>query len=192
MSALDETLVRVLNHLIQSAPWAADRLRPFAGQQLRIEGGPLPFMLAIAADGHMASPDEDNEPAVTITLPSDFPVLLVVDRKKILANARLSGSADFAEALAFVFRNLEWDIEADLANVVGDIAAHRLVRAGRDLHHWQVDAHQRLGENISEYLIEEKRLIATPVDIQEFSGAVATLRDDVARLEKRIRTLEKG
>lgn len=189
MPFLQSLLLRALNHLIQGSPWAAERLRPFAGQQVRIDGTPLPVLLAIAGDGHFAPGDEAADAAVTITLPPDFAFRLLVDREQLFASARLAGTADLAETLAFVFRHLRWDVEADLARVVGDIAAHRLVRTGRGVLHWQQDAQARLWSNVAEYLSEEQRLLATPADIEAFARDVATLRDDVARLEKRLQAL---
>lgn len=191
MARLLDPLVRGLNHLIDGAPWAAERLRPFAGQQLRIDGAPLPLQLAVTSDGGFAVPDDAGEPAVTITLPADFAVLFVVDREKVFANARLAGSADFAEALAFVFRNLRWDVEADLAGVVGDIAAHRLVRGGQAFAAWQRQAGGNLLANVGEYVIEEKRLVAARDDITAFARDVVELRDDAERLEKRLQRLER-
>ena len=191
MASPADFLLRALNHLVHHAPWAADRLRPFAGEHLRIDGAPFPLTLAIAGDGHFAPADDEAEPAVTITLPPDFLLLALVDRERILANARLSGSAELAETLAFVFRNLRWDVEADLAGIVGDIAAHRLVQGGRQLHDWQAKARANLASNIGEYLGEEQALIATADDIDQFSRQIAVLRDDVDRLEKRLKKLEQ-
>ncbi|MDT9145970.1 hypothetical protein RSW78_25420, partial [Escherichia coli] len=88
--------------------------------------------------------------------------------------------------LAFVFRNLEWDVEADLARVVGDIAAHRLTRFGAGLFDGLREAFRRTVQNVAEYATEETPLVAPRRDIAAFCADVDTLRDDVARLEKRI------
>ena len=187
---LNNLLVRVLNHLIVGEAWAGERLRGFAGQRLAIAGGPFPILLAVTADGLFEVADmAAAEPAVTITLPADFAARLLVDRNSLFAAAKLSGSADFAETLAFVFRNLHWDAEEDLANFVGDIAAHRLVQAGQSAFAWQKRAAGNLASNVAEYATEEAGLLAAPRDVQAFGAAVSTLRDDVARLEKRLQRL---
>jgi hypothetical protein len=59
-----------------------------------------------------------------------MPAKLLLDRDALFASVKLSGSADLAECLAFVFRNLGWDIEEDLASVLGDIPARRLALTG--------------------------------------------------------------
>ena len=103
--------------------------------------------------------------------------------------ARIEGSAEFAEALGFVIRNLRWDAEEDLSTVVGDIAAHRIVTGTKEFVGWQQQAAQNLAANLAEYFTEEQPLIAKQADIAEFSSDIDRLRDDVARLEKRLQRL---
>ena len=99
---------------------------------------------------------------------------------------RIEGSAELAETLGFVIRNLRWDIEEDLSRLVGDIAAHRIATGARELASWQRQATRNLAENLAEYFTQEQPLIARRDAITGFSGDVDRLRDDVARLEKRV------
>lgn len=103
--------------------------------------------------------------------------------------AHIEGSAEFAEALGFVIRNLRWDAEEDLSKVVGDIAAHRMVSTTREFAAWQQQAARNFGENLAEYFTEEQPLIARRIAITDFSADIDRLRDDVARLEKRLQRL---
>ncbi|MCF8199792.1 MAG: hypothetical protein K9J42_13575, partial [Sulfuritalea sp.] len=89
----------------------------------------------------------------------------------------------------FVIRNLRWDAEEDLSKLVGDIAAHRIVEGGREFAAWQQQAAQNLAENFAEYFTEELPMIARQADVEEFSADIDRLRDDVARLEKRLQRL---
>lgn len=186
---LNTLLVPALNHLLAGEPWAAERLHAFAGQRLAIVGGPFPVQLGVTSAGLFETSEGSGEPAVTITLPPDFPARLLVDRGSLLAAAKLAGSADFAETLAFVFRNLRWDVEDDLANYVGDIAARRLVQAGKAVHAWQSRAVGNLVSNVAEFATEDSDWLAPPRELQAFAQAVNILRDDVARLEKRLQRL---
>jgi ubiquinone biosynthesis protein UbiJ len=189
MLMVNALLVRALNHLVVAEPWASERLRGFAGKRVLIAGGPFPVHLGVTPDGEFEVAESASEPAVTITLPVDFPARLLLDRDGLFAAAKLAGSADFAETLAFVFRNLRWDAEDDLAKWVGDIPARRLVQAGRAAHAWQKAALANLAGNVAEFATEDSDLLAAPRDLQAFGEAVSTLRDDVARLEKRLQRL---
>jgi ubiquinone biosynthesis protein UbiJ len=105
------------------------------------------------------------------------------------AAARLSGSAEFAETVAFVFRNLRWDVEADLAAVIGDIPAHRSFAAIQNFIALQKRSVTNLGRNFKEFLTEDSQQLVAQRDISAFSQSVEMLRDDLARLEKRISKL---
>ena len=86
----------------------------------------------------------------------------------------------------YLFRHLSWDFEEDLSGVFGDIVAHRLASAGKAFVAWQRDAALRLAESLAEYWTEEQPLLARPTDVESFCRDVDALRDDVARLEKRV------
>lgn len=187
---LERAALAALNHVLADAAWARDRLRPFAGQHAVVEAGPLVrFVFAVDGAGWLVPSESPGEPAVVVALPADAPLRYLVDPGSVFAAARLSGSADFAENLAFVFRNLRWDIEGDLAKKVGDIAAHRLVRGGKALAAWQKDAVGRGLANVAEFATEEHGLLARKDELSGFYTAVDKLRDDLARLEKRLARL---
>jgi len=190
MDPISNLTIRVLNHLIQGEYWAQDRLRAHSGAQVLIDAGGL-FRLGLGIDDHglfqAGSPDSD--PDVAITLPADMPARLLFDREKLFSSVKLGGSADIAESLAFVLRNLEWDAEADLAGLIGDIPAHRLAKMARSFSAAILDSINRATQNVVEYATEESALLVAPRDIADFGRALNVLRDDVARLEKRISRL---
>ncbi len=189
MAAVDKLLVAALNHLLTGESWARERLRPFAGSGVRIDGGPLTLLLRIDTHGLLAPAATDMPAAVTLTLPADAPLRLLLDRASLFAGVRLAGAADLAEALAFVFRNLRWDVEADLAQLVGDIPARRLTLLGGRLAAGAGEGMRRLAANAGEYASAESGLLAGKESIAAFAAEVDALRDDLARLEKRIQRL---
>ena len=100
-----------------------------------------------------------------------------------------AGPADLASTVQFLFRELDWDVEEDLSRAFGDIAAHRMAESGRTLRRWSEQALENTGRSFAEYWTEERPLIAGKHDLEAFNRAVDELRDDVARLEKRIENL---
>lgn len=179
-----------INHLLAGEDWARERLSPFAGRTARLEFGVLALPLAIGADGRFVAAERDAPADVTITLPADAPLRALTDRASLLSAAHISGSAQLAENLGFVFRNLRWDAEADLAQLVGDIAAHRLVAAGGQLARWQRQQAYNLAANLAEYFTEEQPSIARRRDVADFCAQVAGAADEAARIEARIAALE--
>lgn len=183
--------VAALNHLLAGEAWARDRLRHFAGQHARLAGSLLKLDLAVDGEGYFRAVEASGEqqPDVTIELPADAPFRFLADRNSVFAAARLSGAADFAETLGFVFRNLRWDVEQDVARVVGDVLAHRLVRAGEAFFGWQKQAARNFAANTAEYLSEESEMVVPKRAATRFAADLRVLQEEVDRLEKRVAKL---
>ncbi len=180
---LEQVAITVLNHLLDGAPWARERLDVFAGHTARITAPPLKLHLAVSHGGWLAEASTTNFDA-EIDLPASAPLAAMRGSEALLQQAHITGSSEFAEALGFVLRNLRWDVEEDLSRVVGDIAAHRIVSTGKRLFAWQKQAAQNTAENVVEYLQHERPALPTRGAVAEFTDAVDQLRDDLARLEK--------
>lgn len=189
MLPLPPPALLAVNHVLGQAAWARQKLMPFAGHTAKITMPPISAAFLIRDDGYLAAPPPEAEPEVAISLPASAPLLAIQGTDALMRAARLEGSADFAEALGFVLRNLRWDVEEDLSTLVGDIAAHRLVGTAHKLADWHKQAAQNLAENLAEYFTQEQPLIAQSAAIKEFALAIDDLRDDIARLEKRLQRL---
>jgi ubiquinone biosynthesis protein UbiJ len=189
MQALPAPLQAAINHLLGQASWAREKLVPFAGHAAQIKLPPFEAAFLIADDGCISIPGPEANLEVSISLPATTPLLALQGKDAVMRAARIEGSAEFAETLGFVIRNLRWDAEEDLSKIVGDMAAHRIVAGSREFAAWQRQAAQNFAENLAEYFTEEQPLIARQGDIDEFSKDIDRLRDDVARLEVRVRQL---
>ncbi|MCG2575723.1 hypothetical protein LZ012_01800 [Dechloromonas sp. XY25] len=189
MDAIKQVGVRGLNHLVRSESWAHERLLKHSGAHVRVDAGLFSLGLGIDQHGLFQLAAGERSPDVTLSLPPDFAVRALFDRSKLFATVKLDGSVDVAESLAFVFRNLRWDAEADLAGVIGDIAAHRLVRIGQSLASALSNSLRNTAANIQEYVVEESGILPSPRELGSFGEAVGRLRDDVASLEKRLAKL---
>lgn len=186
----DLAVLQAFNHLLAAAPWARAKLAPFAGKRARLVLGPLPLEFRIAPDGSVESLGT-GEPAVEIVLPADAPLALLQGREAMMRGAHITGAADFAEALGFVLRKLDWDAEEDLSRVVGDIAAHRIVKAAGNLAAAQVEAGQRLADNLAEYLRHEQPAGVDKAALAAFAGEVGALRQEADALERRLVALQQ-
>lgn len=186
-SVLGQGPVLGLNHVLAQQSWARQRLIPYAGQVLEVHLPPLPDLrLTIQPDGLLAVAPAGPAPELRIDIqPATVPLILLRD-PAMNRGISFTGSADLAQAVQQLFRELEWDFEEDLSKVFGDVFAHRLASAGRAFFSWQRDAGLRLAQNASEYWTEEKPMIARRDDLVRFSNDVNALRDDVERLEKRL------
>ena len=188
--------LRAINHVLKGEDWALKRLRAFAGQSLRLELGRLQVRVRIDDKGSLVAQSASAspapvQPAVVITWPEDTPGRLLLDPASLVGLMTISGSAELADHLNFIFKNLRWDAEHDLARVVGDIAARRLVKGGKQLLRWQTAQMSNAASNVVEFFTNEQATLVQRDEMSEFAASVATTRTALADLESRIATLER-
>jgi ubiquinone biosynthesis protein UbiJ len=187
---IPEALIeRSLNHLLRQSPGAAEALIRHAGKSVRFDLTLAQVDFRIADDGCFSEAAVETPDAVIRPTPALVARLPFFGREA-LREADYSGDPALLATLDRVFKQLSWDVEADLAPVVGDIAAHRLHGLGRGALASLGQLFSALGHNASEYVVEEAELMARGVDVARFNREVDTLADDVARLDAQLRVLE--
>ena len=181
-----------LNRLLRQNSWALRRLQPYAGKIVCVECFPLTLLLGITDAGEVAAAAAHIAPEVTIRLTPGLMLRLAARDASAWNEIRVEGDPQLAAALNHVARNLQWDMEEDLSRVFGDIAAHRMAETARKLDSWGRQGADNLARAFTEYWTEEQPLIAGRAQIEQFSREVDVLRDDLARLEKRVEGREGG
>lgn len=178
----------VLNRLLAAEPWARERLAPFAGETLELRAAPLPALrLAVAEGGTIQA--GTAEPSLTMTLKPELLVALARGEEHALRAVDVQGNGRLAAEVLVLARHLRWDVEEDLSRVFGDVVAHRLAGAARAFAAWHVDAAQRLGGALVDYVTDEKPLLVRRAELETFAEPLTRLRDALARLEKRLERL---
>lgn len=180
---------RSLNHLLLQSPGATEALLRHAGRSVRFDLTLVQVDCRIADDGCFSEAAVDVPDAIIRPTPALVARLPFFGRDA-LRQAEYSGDPALLATLDRVFKQLNWDVEADLAPLIGDIAAHRLHALGRDALASVAHTASTLGHNASEYVVEEAELMARGVDVARFNHGVDQLADDAARLEARLRLLE--
>ena len=123
-----------INALLGREPWAGERLARHAGKTVRFAWGQQRLSLTIDSDGRVSPADEAIVPDVTLTLRSEkfslsnLPGGGMPDFAEV---THISGDAGLAQVVGDLARDLRWDPEDDLARVMGDIPAARLVSGAR-------------------------------------------------------------
>lgn len=182
--------LRALNHLLQSEPWARERLAPFAGETLAMQATPLPELrFTIAGGGCLQEAAAGAAATLTVKLKPGALAAAARGEEHLLREVDISGNARLASELMFLARHLRWDAEEDLSKVLGDVMAHRIVGTLRHVAAWHRDAAARLAEGLVEYAVDEKGMLARREELAALALAQAQLRDALDRLEARISRL---
>lgn len=141
--AVMQRLTLLLNHVLASEQVATYRLKSHAGRRLvlDLEGWPallppvppLAFTVTRAGllewDGEAALPASEADLRVRVDASNPALALLqglTGQRPRI----DVAGDAAFAGDVNWLFENLRWDVQDDLARIVGDVPARELARFG--------------------------------------------------------------
>ncbi|MFT3664452.1 hypothetical protein [Piscinibacter sp.] len=140
-TAVIERALLLANHVIASEPVAVQRLQPHAGRSLllTLEGWPAllpavpPLAIRVTPAGLLERCGEavPEAPGLRVSVDASNPALafmqaLAGDKPRI----EVAGDAQFAADVNWLFDNLRWDLEDDLARFVGDAPARELAKFG--------------------------------------------------------------
>jgi ubiquinone biosynthesis protein UbiJ len=135
--AVIDRLTLLLNHVLSSEPIAMYRLRPHAGRCIEITLVDLPARLpappvlvfrvtpAGLLESCAARPAEGVDLQLRLDASNPFRLVaqgLLGERPRL----ELQGNAELATELNWLVDNLRWDVEDDLARVVGHGWAHQI------------------------------------------------------------------
>ena len=188
--------VKALNHLLGREDWAAQRLSRHSGKTVRLAFGTTTLSLTIGSAGQVQLADQAVVPDVTLTLPSGqfgplFDVLRHKDPEHIIEAMHIQGDAGLVNVVADLARNLRLDVEHDLAQVVGDIPASRLISGARGVTQGLARAGERLAGNLGEFVTEEDPLVLGRYAFSAFQTECSSLVSRLDLLEQRLNRLEQ-
>jgi ubiquinone biosynthesis protein UbiJ len=189
LSLLRPPTAAVLNHLLKSASWARARLQPFAGKIVRFELAPFTVGYSLLQSGEVADAAASSSPDATFTLTPGIALRMLGGDSAAWQKVAVGGDGALAREILYIAQNLKWDVEEDLSRVFGDVIAHRMVGAAGQLRRWQRDSARNMSHAMAAYWTDENQLVAPKQEVERFVRDVDILRDDVARLEKRIEQL---
>lgn len=177
---------RLLNALLKREDWARTRLYSHSGKTVRFVAGPIKLNLGINSSGYTQVSDDAIVPDVTLTLPthqiSKLPALIKSqDPSDLVAMLHIEGDASLAQTVSDLARDLRWDVEHDLADRFGDVAATRLLKTGSGLLRTARQSAVHLTENIGEYLGHESAMLLNRPAFTVWSDE---LNATLVRLEK--------
>ena len=193
MSFAARSFTSAVNHLLSREPWARERLVGYAGKRARLMASPFDIVTTVGHDGMLVAAAPDAPPLpddVTITVTPEAATALLRDGPgAVIKHVRIEGDAEFATTIGKLAEQLRWDPEEDLSRLVGDAAAYRVVGTARSVLDGAMRAGRGLAEAASEYCVDEVGWLVRRSTLDVFGADIARLRDDVARLEKRIERL---
>lgn len=182
-------LEEALDRLLELDPDTRERLIGLDGKviclELAHETEPLRLYVLPDAAGVRVARTYPGLPDVTITgTPAVF--LRQLAGPAVSAELKIRGDVDLGSRFQRALSGFAPDWEEGLSRIVGDVPAHQIGRIARALREFGERAARTLGQDATEYLLEEARVAAPRARVEGFLKEVDRLRMDVDRLEKRL------
>lgn len=127
-----QRLVLFLNHVLMQEQEAMDRLVRQKGRIARVQWRAYSMALQITPAGLFNVAPEGAEPDLRLEITETSPITLAQaalrgDKPPI----RIEGDVQLAAEINWLVDHVEWDVEEDLARVIGDAPAHTLATLAR-------------------------------------------------------------
>ena len=196
LETLFRPVVAMMNRQISARTPARALCSQLDGRVLavRVPDTALAAYLRVSAGAVTANADYEGEPDVVVS-------------GSVLSLARMGGPAGeslfrdgsvtihgdalVAQQFQRLLRYGRPDLEEELSTVIGDVAAHGVGEFVRSAVQWIDDTRRTMRDNVGEYLQEESRAVPGRHEVDAFRKDVNSLRDDVARFEARLRSVEE-
>ena len=125
-------IVLLLNHVLQQEPQAMERLVRQKGRVVLSQWRDYSFKVVVTPAGllDVATPEVAADLTLIITDESPFAIAQTVlqgDKPAV----RIEGDVQLAAEINWLADNVRWDVEEDLARIMGDAPAHMLMQSGR-------------------------------------------------------------
>lgn len=183
---------QILQHLTRQNNWSRKHLSPFAGKTILLHVVPIKSALLVLEDGSLGVPADHAEPDATIHIPPSLAIRLLAKDEAAKMLIRIDGDSEFATEIGKVLQHMRWNMEEDLSQIIGDVAANKAVSFSKHTVSTFKGQSLNLIEMLTEYWQEEQPLLAKKWRVEQFNAEVDTLRSDVARFEKRLNKLLKS
>lgn len=182
----------LFNRALRGNEWARQRLAAHAGKIARVECPPLSATAEVQPGGELGKAHHASAPHVVVRVSPGAMLRLLARDEAVWNEIAIEGDSELATTLHQIWQQLDWGVEEDLSHLFGDIAAHRMAGAAKQARDAAAHAVNSTLHNLLEYWTEERPVVVLGRDIESYGRQVDALRDDLARLEKRIEALQSS
>ena len=132
VSEMHPRLVLFLNHVLMQEKEATDRLVRQKGRIARVQWRQYSVALLVTPAGLFDVAPEGAAPDLMLEVMETSPFSLAQtalrgDKPSI----RIEGDVQFAAEINWLVDNVKWDVEEDLARLIGDVPAHTVAKVAR-------------------------------------------------------------
>lgn len=197
MSILFDPLQAAVRRALEFDPDTRERIAELDGRLVEIvfTGLEQTLCVAIDQDAVLFSRAAQREPDLRLKgTPIAFArYLMAPDRVEITESGiKIEGDIGLAQRFVGVLRQLDIDWEEWASRYVGDVMAYRAGRFAESIRDWADNSRRQFQQDVSEYLQEEVRLLASRERVTRLMNDIDATRSDVERLAQRVKRLRNS
>ncbi|MDM0043700.1 hypothetical protein QTH91_04325 [Variovorax dokdonensis] len=124
--------VLFLNHVLQQEPEAQERLARQQGRVVEVRWRTILMRISATPAGLLELAPEGATPDLTLCIAEDSPVGLAQSAMRgDKPPVRIVGDVQLAAEVNWLVDHVRWDVEEDLARLIGDVPAHTIAETAR-------------------------------------------------------------
>ena len=132
VSEVQHRVVLFLNHVLMQESVAMERLVRQSGRVVQVQWRSIVLALKITPAGLLDLAEAGETPDLRVQVVDESPFALARDvLQGDKPSIRIDGDVQFAAEIQWLVDHVRWDVEEDLARIVGDTPAHWLASAGQ-------------------------------------------------------------
>jgi ubiquinone biosynthesis protein UbiJ len=159
--------------------------------KLEIKEVDIPFYLVINKEKIYVYTHFSDNPD-TIIRCSLFSLMTQVLSPKEINALEIEGNVELAHQLKILIQEINIDWEQYLSLIMGDVITQQLGVFWRKIRSVTQHTAQRTSEDLIGYIQEEKRLLPTSEEVEDFYEEILALRNDIERLEARMDRIKEN
>ena len=183
---------RIINYVIQNDPHIEKRIFPLVGKSIRVEAKSPDLFFSVTINKNsinITSVDFEQKDLAPDLLVSgelkDLISMLLSTGNLIGGNISVKGDIQFAQDLNEALRTLNLNWSDILGPILGQVATSEIERFFNVSRGWSLEFRNSLKRDIEGYLREEKKVIPTNHDAQEFYDDIDRLKFKIDRIKAR-------
>jgi len=193
VDVIRKAVQQVLNHGVTLSSSATSLCADLEGKAfaIEIEGTPETILLTVVENRLVIADTEISPDAGVRGGPLSLLRLLGKQPQQAIRDGgiEMTGDTEIAARFQELLQMVRPEPEEELSRVVGDIAAHQIVRTMQDIGEWAQRARHSIARSAADYLQEESRDLPAPAEVNEFCAQVDELANDMARIQARLNSL---
>ena len=183
--------LKKLSNLLSNTDSVKPHLEKLNGQvvELNVEGAGLSFKISIANENIMTVDEEVPSTLVIQGSIQDLASLIYYARRRESIPAgcvEISGDLSAMQALQDLISNAENGFKEVLAQALGPVVAHRLIRTYEKVANAAAKKSDGVVAQVKDYLLYEKNLMPSNLDILNLERGIYELLDGVDSIEARL------